>query len=158
MDKTKGNVIKRARLSAGITQEKAAEMSGYSVDAIQAWEAGSRRCSVEVLDLLAVCYGAPWLASIYWRELESESLAQVVPEFTPGKPLAQAALAVIHRLNALGDRGLVTRLAEIAADGLIDDAELPEFEAMLEDLRGLMAAANELKFADTKEGRSHAES
>ena len=43
MDKTSENVLKRARKSKGITQEKAAEMSGYSVDAIQAWEAGTRR-------------------------------------------------------------------------------------------------------------------
>lgn len=151
MDKTQGNAVKRARLSAGITQEKAAEMSGYSVDAIQAWEAGSRRCSVEVLDLLAVCYNAPWLAPIYIRELESKSLEQVVPEFTPGKPVAQAALAVICRLNSLADRGLVKRLAEIAADGLIDETERSEFDDMLEELQRLMSAATELKFSETGE-------
>lgn len=154
MDKTQGNAVKRARLSAGITQEKAAEMSGYSVDAIQAWEAGTRRCSVEVLDLLAVCYSAPWLAPIYFRELESESLAQVVPEFTPGKPVAQAALALIARINRLGRGGLVERLTEIAADGVIDANERPEFNAILADLSAMMSAANELKFAEKGEDRA----
>ena len=35
MDNLSVNALRRARNSRGITQEKAAEMSGYSVDAIQ---------------------------------------------------------------------------------------------------------------------------
>lgn len=152
MDKMKGTAAKRARISAGLTQEKAAEMAGYSVDAIQGWESGSRRCSVEVLDALAVIYNAPWLPAIYLRELSRGSMAEIMPGFTPGRPLSQAALALIYRLNALADRGLVGQLTRIASDGRVDEEEKPVFDAIVAELIELTRAANELRFAKGEEG------
>ncbi len=147
MDKMSINALKRARNSKGITQERAAEMSGYSVDAIQAWEAGTRRASVEVLDTLAVCYDAPWLAGMYLRELSRGSVAQVFPEFQPGVPLPQAVVALLDKVNQFTDRHHDRRLIAMVADGQIDVNERAEYDAIMEDLRAICEAAMALKFA-----------
>lgn len=150
MDKTSENVLKRARKSKGITQEKAAEMSGYSVDAIQAWEAGTRRASVEVLDMLALCYDAPWMAAMYLRELSQGSIGQMVPDVSPGRPLAEATMALLDKILAFGESHADRRLISMAADGRIDEQERDEYDAIMADLEEICRAAVDLKFA--KEG------
>ena len=89
MDKNTGNALKRARLAQGITQERLAEMSGYSVDSIAAWEGGGRTASVPVLELLSVCLGAPWLTGVYLREQAGGALDGVIPEFSPNLGLSR---------------------------------------------------------------------
>ena len=150
MDKMSENALKRARRFKGITQEKAAEMSGYSVDAIQAWEAGTRRASVEVLDTLAVCYDAPWLAGMYLRELSRGSVAATIPEVEPGKPMPEAVLALLEKVMTFTENKAARRLVALAADGQIDETERPEYDRIMADLEEICKAAMELKFA--KEG------
>lgn len=152
MDNMSVNALRRARKSAGITQEKAAEMSGYSVDAIQAWEAGSRRASVEVLDTLALCYETPWLAGMYLRELSRGSVAATFPAVEPGKPMAEAVLALLEKVMTFTDNKAARRLVTLAADGQIDDTERQEYDAIMADLEEICQAAMELKFAKEKEG------
>lgn len=147
MDKTTPNALKRARNSRGITQEKAAEMSGYSVDAIQAWEGGSRRASVEVLDTLALCYDAPWLAGMYLRELSQGSVAESMPAFQPDVPLSRAVLALVDKVLRFNERHGDRRLIALAVDGQIDEVERVEYDAIMADLREICQAAMEVKFA-----------
>jgi len=148
MDKMSVNALKRARISRGITQEKAAEMSGYSVDAIQAWESGARRASVEALDTLAVCYDSPWLAGMYLRELSRGSIAQTFPAFQPGVPLPQAVVSLLDKVTQFTERHSDRRLLALAADGRIDSSEREEFDAIMEDLQDICRAAMALKFAE----------
>lgn len=150
MDKMSGNALKRARNIRGITQEKAAEMSGCSVDAIQAWEAGSRRASVEVLDTLAIAYDAPWLPQMYLRELSSGVLSETLPEFQPGVPLPQAVLTLLDKVMKFSENHPDRRLIALAADGQIDAQERQEYDAIMEDLQAICRASLELKYA--KEG------
>ncbi len=152
MDKKTGNAIKRARILTGYSQEKAAEMSGYSVDSIQAWEAGTRRASVEALDTLALCYNAPWLAGMYLRELSQGSFADTIPDFTPGEPLPQTVAALLNHMYAFCDRHSDRRLLAIAADGKVTDVEQPELDAIMEDLQEVIKAAMEVRYAKTAKG------
>lgn len=147
MDKTSGNALKRARNIKGITQEKAAEMSGCSVDAIQAWEAGSRRASVEVLDTLAIAYEAPWLPQMYLRELSSGPLSETLPEFQPGVPLPQAVMSLLDKVLCFTERHGDRRLIAMAADGKIDATERQEYDAIMEDLQQICQAAMEVKYS-----------
>lgn len=151
MDKMSENALKRARRNKGITQEKAAEMSGYSVDAIQAWEAGTRRASIEALDTLALCYDAPWLAGMYLRELSRGGLAATMPDFQPGVPLPQAVMALLDKVLAFNERHGDRRLIAMAADGMIDESERQEFDQIMDELEEICRTAVELKFAK-KEG------
>lgn len=147
MDKNAENAIRRARKLAGVTQEKAAEMSGYSVDSIQAWEAGTRRAPVEVLDMLAICYNANWLAGLYLREFSSGSVAESIPACTPGQPLPKTVLALLKRIYEFSDRHSDRRLMAIAADGRITEEERVEFDAILADLEGITRAAADVRYA-----------
>lgn len=146
MDKNAGNAIKRARIAQGITQERLAEMSGYSTDAISAWENGIRQASVPVLELLAVCLSAPWLTGVYLREQANGSLDDILPAFTPGEPLSRAVVRLIDRVYAFGDSHGDRRLLSIAADDVITPDERREFDAIIEDLQGIVAAAMEVRY------------
>ena len=151
MDKMSGNALRRARNAKGITQEKAADMSGYSVDAIQAWEAGSRRASIEALELLAICYDAPWVPMVYLRELSRGSLAETVPAFTPGEPLSKAVLELLEHIYSFCDQHSDRRLVAIAADGRITAEERVEFDAIMEDLQAITQSAMAVRYAQTEE-------
>ena len=146
MDKNAGNAIKRARLSQGITQEKLAEMSGYSTDAISAWENGTRQASVPVLELLAVCLSAPWLVGVYLREQANGALDDIVPAFTPGKPLSKAVVRLVNCVYAFNDKHSDRRLLSIAEDDVITPDERREYEEIAKDLQAIVEAALELRY------------
>lgn len=147
MDKKAENALRRARSLAGCTQEKAAEMSGYSVDSIQAWEAGTRLASVAVLDTLALCYNAPWLAGMYLRELSAGGLAETIPDFVPGRPLPQTVLDLLTAVYAFCDNHSDRRLMAIAADGVISESERPEYEAIQKEIATIVQRAMAVRYA-----------
>lgn len=147
MDKNPTNAIKRARESAGITQERAAEMTGYSRDSIAAWENGTRRPPLDVLGLLEDVYYAPWLTARYLREQYANSLEDAIPDFAPGEPLPKAVLQLIVRLTDLMAKHGPERLAAIAADGIITEEERPEFDAIVRELQEIAGAAMTVRYA-----------
>lgn len=147
MDKSAGNALKRARLAQGITQEKLAEMSGYSTDAISAWENGARQASVPVLELLAVCLSAPWLTGVYLREQANGALDDILPAFTPGKPISGAVIRLVNQIYAFSDKHNDRRLLTIAEDDVIAPDERREFDSVMEDLQGIVAAVMELRYS-----------
>lgn len=148
MDKNPGNAVKRARNSKGMTQERLAEMSGYSVDSIQAWEAGTRQPSVSVLDLLGICLDAPWLTAMYLREQsEGQGLAETIPTINPGEPLSKTVLALLNRIYAFADKHNDRRLMQIAEDDVISEEERPEFDTIMQDLMEIIQAAGDVRYA-----------
>ena len=147
MDRNAGNALKRARLAQGITQEKLAEMSGYSADAISAWENGVRQASVPVLELLAVCLSAPWLTGVYLREQANGALDEILPAFTPGKPISGAVIRLVNQIYAFGDKHNDRRLLNIAEDDVITLDERREFDSVMEDLQGIVEAVMELRYS-----------
>lgn len=149
MDKNAGNALKRARIAQGITQEKLAEMSGYSADAISAWENGTRAPSVPALELLGVCLSAPWLTGVYLREQADGALDDIVPAFTPGESVSKAVLCLVSRIYAFNDSHSDRRLLAIAADNVITPDERREFEAIVADIQEIVAAAMEVRYCET---------
>lgn len=150
MDTVRENALKRARKCKGVTQEKAAEMSGYSVDAIQAWETGTRRASPEVLNRMAMIYDAGWMPRMYLEEVSSGLLSSTIPDFKPGVPMPEAVLALLEKVMTFTENKAARRLVTLAADGQIDETERPEYDRIMADLEEICKAAMELKFA--KEG------
>lgn len=146
MDKSAGNALKRARLAQGITQEKLAEMSGYSADAISAWENGARQASVPVLELLAVCLSAPWLTGVYLREQANGALDDILPAFTPGKPISGAVIRLVNQIYTFCDKHNDRILLTIAEDDAIAPDERREFDSVMEDLQDIVAAVMELRY------------
>ncbi|MEG1858481.1 MAG: helix-turn-helix domain-containing protein [Pseudoflavonifractor sp.] len=142
------NAIKRARVGAGVTQEKLAEMSGYSVESIKAWENGNRTASIEVLDMLGICLSTPWVTGIYLREQSvGGALDNLIPSFNPGDGLSQATVRLLHRIYAFADSHKDRQLLSIAEDDTIDADERVQFDEIMGDLQDIVEAALALRYA-----------
>lgn len=143
MDRSTGNAIQRARIRSGHTQESLAELAGYSVDSIRAWENGSRSCPLDALGILAEILDANWLTGVYLREQSHRGqLDELIPEFTVGRPLSEAGAEFISLVLQFVDERLDRRLLRMVADGKIDDSE----QAIYNDILDLGAKLNKAYF------------
>ena len=148
MDKNAGKVIQMARISKGITQAKLAELSGYSPDTIQAWEAGARIASVSILDQLSHRMNTPWLTVMYLQELSDEDgILAVIPSFTPGVPVSEAAAKYISCMLDSVEVKFDRQLLRMVADGQIDQMENSDFEKLLSLGNEIVRAYLELFFS-----------
>ena len=140
------NPYKSSRETAGITQEKAAEMLGISVESIRAYE-GDKRVAPDpvVLNMMDI-YRAPHLAAQHLR-YASEVARQIMPEIQ-AKDLPEAVLGILASTQRfLAKRDL---LVEITSDGRIDETEMPEWQEILKSIDALRMAALNVRFAKCK--------
>lgn len=140
------NIYKTARLSAGLTQERAAEKLGISVESLKAYESYGRLPPSPVVDGMCIIYDTLYLAYQHNRIASGE--IKVVPEVEE-LDLARAALKLINRVRQVDASR--DGLMEIAEDGVIDEAERPVFEAIVAMLDELIQAAIELKLSRQRE-------
>lgn len=145
------NCYQRARKSTFLTQEDAAERLAISPESLKAYEGGKRVPPDDVVARMCAVYDVPWLALEHMAETDELG---VLPEIAP-KPLPMASIALTNRLRSAADR--LGGLLQIAEDGVIDDAERPEFDKIVEDLRETIAAAYQVIYAEeTKKERPEA--
>lgn len=137
------NIYKTARTAAGLTQEAAAERLDISVESIRAYETGQRIPPNEVVELMVILYNAQHLAFQHLRETNA-LYGRIVPQVDE-RSLMEAALRIHNRLSHIEKRGSLDRLLEIAEDNIIDDAERPEFMAIVAELREVIRGALELQ-------------
>lgn len=136
------NCYQRARKATFLTQEEAAERLGLSAESLKQYEGGKRVPPDEVVARMCEVYDVPWLALEHAAETDALG---VLPEVAP-KPLPMASIALTNRLHAAADR--LGGLLQIAEDGVIDEAERPVFEEIVEDLLETIAAAYQVIYAD----------
>lgn len=142
------NMYQRARLATPYTQEQAAEALDVSVESIKAYEGGRRIPPDETVARMCRVYDIPWLAV---EHAQATDALGVLPEVAP-KPLPMASIALTNRLRDAADR--LGGLLRIAEDGVIDESERPEFDAIVQELRGTIAAAYAVIYApDAKKER-----
>ena len=137
------NIYKTARTAAGFTQESAAERLDISVESIRAYETGQRIPPNEVVELMVILYNAQHLAFQHLRETNA-LYGRIVPQVDE-RSLMEAALRIHNRLSRIEQHGSLDRLLEIAEDNIIDDAERPEFMAIVAELREVIRGALELQ-------------
>ena len=140
------NIYQRARKEAGLTQEQAAERLSISVETVKAWEQGQRIPRPEDVERMMRCYAAPWLGLAYTRATCGRLGA--VPEVSP-RELPAAVLALINKSTDLADD--YRRLMRIAEDGIIDEAEAPDFDRIAASIQGVIQAAYEVLYAEAPE-------
>ena len=87
-------------------------------------------------------YGVRWLALAH---AQATDRLGILPALEP-KPLPMATISLTNRLRDAADR--LAGLLRIAEDGVIDDAERPEFDNIVQDLREPIAAAYQVIYAD----------
>ena len=145
------NPYQRARKTTCFTQEQAAERLGLSTESLKQYELGKRVPSNAVVWQMVQIYDTSWLALEHLRDT-SEALG-VLPEMTV-QSLPTAAIQLINRVLDFADRHRDRQLLRIAEDGVIDEAERPEFDDIVRDLDGIVGAALQVKFTPgIKKGR-----
>ena len=145
------NPYQKARKTTCLTQEQAAERLGLSAESLKQYELGKRVPSNAVVWQMVQIYDTSWLALEHLRDT-SEALG-VLPEVTV-QSLPTAAIQLINRVLDFADRHRDRQLLRIAEDGVIDEDERPAFDAIVQDLDGIVGAALQVKFTPgIKKGR-----
>lgn len=136
------NIYKIARRAAGYTQEAAAEMMNLSVESLRAYETGRRIPAGDVVLQMVICYNAQRLAVQHLQETNT-LFNSVVPRLED-RSMLEVAVRIYNRLRSFQEDNRLDRLLAIAEDGVIDDQERPEFEAIIADLRQIIQSGLEL--------------
>lgn len=141
-----GNIYKRARATAGLTQERWAEQLGISVESVRLYESGAGLPSDEAVTRMIEVAVLPVLG--YWHLMnKSRVAAEILPEVKT-VPLAQAVVQLLHRIREFDEQHRVRELLSIAEDGQIDSAEREDFDGIIKELDGIVQAAMALKFSE----------
>lgn len=144
------NIYQRGRKTTLLTQEEAAERLGISPETLKRYEGGRLTPPDETVARMCEVYGVSWLAL---EHAKATDRLGILPELEP-KPLPMATISLTNRLRDAADR--LAGLLRIAEDGVIDDAERPEFDDIVQDLRETIAAAYQVIYADAKKERPEA--
>lgn len=139
------NIYQTARESAGITQEKAAELIDVSVESVRAYESGRRYPPDAVVIRMIEIYGTQFLAYQHLRnsvELGKKCLPEI--EF---KDLPTAILRLLKEVQDFV--ALRNEVIDITCDGIISEDEMPRWKQILKELDQVSAAILALKFAKT---------
>lgn len=136
------NIYQRGRKVTLLTQEEAAERLHISPETLKRYEGGRLTPPDETVARMCEVYGVRWLAL---EHAKATDRLGILPELEP-KPLPMATISLTNRLRDAADR--LAGLLRIAEDGVIDDAERPEFDDIVQDLRETIAAAYQVIYAD----------
>lgn len=143
------NIYKNARTTAGLTQERWAEVLGISPDAVRQYEGGRILPSDDVVISMAETAGLPILG--YWHLVNKSRVAgQVLPQVRI-RTLPEAVLTLLCKVEDFS-RGGLEDLKRLAADGKISADEVVAFGEALAQLREMIAAAYEVQFAREGDG------
>ena len=149
MERKYPNLYQRARLSTGMSQERAAELLGLSPESLKQYEGGKTVPKDETVARMVEAYSCPWLAL---EHAQATDRLGVLPKAEP-RPLPMASIALRNRLQDA--TGRLDALLRIAEDGVIDEAERPEFDSIVVELRETMGAIYQVIYsgAGTKRDR-----
>ena len=142
MDRKSPNLYQRARLSTGLTQERAAELLNLSPESLKQYEGGRRIPPDETVTRMVEAYRCPWLAL---EHAQATDRLGVMPEVNV-QSLPTAAITLINRVLDFAERHRDRQLLRIAEDGIIDENERPDFDAICRDLDGIVGAALQVKY------------
>lgn len=138
MQTDSSNIYKKARMAAGITQERAAELLDISVRSLADYENGVRVPQCDVVDGMVTVYNSQLLAVQHVR-MEAQAIRDILPEVRAMR-LPEAVLTLVHAIYDFSDDRLDRELIEIARDGVISEDEEERFEHIMQQM-GMCYAA-----------------
>ena len=139
------NIYQDARRTAGLTQERWAELLGISVDAVRQYETDRILPGDEVVLRMAEASGQQIVC--YWHLLhKSRVAAELFPELDRRR-LPEAVLSLLVAVDKFQGDGL-RELTRIAADGKVSPEERDDYQAALEQLRVVVRTALGIEFAE----------
>lgn len=118
MDKRCPNLYQRARLSTGMSQERAAELLGLSPESLKQYEGGKTVPKDETVAKMVEVYHLPWLAL---EHAQATDRLGVLPEVNV-QSLPTAAITLINRVLDFAERHRDRQLLRIAEDGIVGAA------------------------------------
>ena len=139
------NIYQRARKVTLLTQEEAAERLHISPETLKRYEGGRLTPPDETVARMCEVYGVRWLAL---EHAKATDRLGILPELEP-KPLPMATISLTNRLRDAADR--LAGLLRIAEDGVIDTAERPAYDQIVNELNDIIAAAYTLRYAEDSE-------
>ena len=139
------NIYKNARQTAGLTQERWAELLGISPEAVRQYETGKITPSDEVVLRMSEAAGMHILC--YWHLLRKSRVAADILPDAEDVPLPQAVLQLLRRMRDFDRRHRLDELCQIAEDGVVDETERPDFDAIVAELMELFSAAMQVRFS-----------
>ncbi len=143
MSQENRNIYKISRESAGLTQEKAAELLDISVRCLSAYELGERRTpDITVIKMIEI-YNAQYLA--YQHLKTSEEVGRI---YMPDIELKDLPVAILKLQKEVNDFLRVRDdVIDITCDGQISADERPRWDAIMKELDDIAAAIMSVKFA-----------
>ena len=142
MSQSSGNIYQIARQSAGITQERAAELISTSVESIRAYENDTRIPPGKLVLKMIEVYGTQFLA--YQHMKLNEDVGSKFLPIIEFKDLPSAILNIYNEVNHF--MKVRDDLLEIGCDGVISEDEKPRWTAILKELDDINNAIMTLKF------------
>ena len=142
------NIYRDARQTAGLTQERWAELLGISADSVRQYETDRMTPSDEVVLRMAEAAGQQIIC--YWHMVrKSRIAAKLLPELDRAQ-LPEAVLALLVKIRDFAEDGMMD-LTRIAADGRVDLDEREPYEYAMRQLRELISAGLTVEYAERKE-------
>lgn len=138
------NIYTNARRTAGLTQERWAELLGISVEAVRLYESGVNMPSDSVVLRMAEVAGQHIVC--YWHLLQKSRVAAGILPDVEEKPLPEAVLDLLVKLRDFSEDGM-QELTRIAADGNVSPGEREVFDYAMRQLRALVSAGLHMEYA-----------
>lgn len=143
------NIYQNARERAGLTQEAAAELMGYTPETIRAFESGRRRPCDDTVCLMSEAYGD---LSLGYQHLKTGVLAPLLPDLTE-RSLQEGTIRLFRLLRKFVQDDRAALLLEIAEDGVIDDYERPIYDKIMAELKEIVEVVVALMFCPEDAGQ-----
>lgn len=137
------NIYQIARESAGLTQEKSAELMDISVDSLRAYEGDRRVPPDPVVIKMIEIYNTQHLA---YQHLKTS--AEVGRKYLPDIVIKDLSTAILNLQAQIDDYVRCEKdLIRIGSDGKVSEDELCDFKKICKELDDIVGAIMSLKFA-----------
>lgn len=143
MPKKVHELVRLARKESGISQEAAAPKLYLTVKQLKRMESGEAAVDPGTVGRMVTLYCKPMLALQYVNACAEE--AGMGPIMQVDDSLQGAVMQLISRVYDFADAHRDRRLLSIAADGVIDDEERPDFDQIVQELQSIVQAATVLR-------------
>lgn len=137
------NIYQTARITAGLTQERAAEALAISVESLRLYETDRRIPPNCIVARMSDLYNTQYLIIQHVRQ--ADDLARSLLPDTQQRPLEQVSMRLYRLVRDFVQRHRTDDLIDIAEDGVIDELERPKFDEIMAELEGISAAFYELR-------------
>lgn len=143
------NFYQSARITAGLTQERAAEALDISVESVRQYETDRRIPPNSVVARMSDLYNTQYLIIQHVRQ--ADDLARSLLPDTQQRPLEQSSIRLYRLVRDFVQQHRTDDLIDIAEDGQIDEHERPVFNQIMQELEEIVAAFYELRMDVEKE-------